>query len=74
MKEPSMARALAAFPAVSPTPDQVATLERRLEDGYRRIEQAAREGKNVAAWETFWIELLRRYEALCDGLPEAQAA
>lgn len=69
-----MARALAAFPAASPRRHQVVTLERRLEDGYRRIEQAAREGKDVSAWETFWINLLRQYEALCDSLADAQAA
>lgn len=69
-----MARTLAALPAASPTHDQVSTLERRLEDGYRRINAAAREGKDVAAWETFWIDLLRQYEALCDGLADVQAA
>jgi hypothetical protein len=69
-----MARALAALPTASPSRDQIATLERRLEDGYQRIEQAAREGKDVAAWEAFWIDLLRQYEAACDGLAEAQAA
>jgi hypothetical protein len=53
---------------------QAATLERRLEDGYRRIELAVREGKDVSAWETFWIRLLHDYEALCDGVAQFQAA
>lgn len=71
-----MARALDQFPAppIDLLLDQVATLERRLEDGYRRIEAAARDGQDVSAWETFWIDLLRQYEALSDGLIEARAA
>jgi hypothetical protein len=70
----SMARSLDAFPAAAPVHDQIAALERRLEDGYSRIEEAARSGKDVAAWETFWIDLWRQYEPLCDGLGEARAA
>lgn len=69
-----MARSLDAFPVAGPIRDQIAALVRRLEDGYSRIEQAVRAGEDVAAWETFWIDLLRQYEALCDGLGEAQAA
>ena len=44
------------------------TLERRLEDGYRRIEQALQDGADVTAWEDFWIHLLREYEVVCDDL------
>lgn len=47
------------------------TLNRRLEDGYRRIEEAQAQGRDVKHWEEFWIQLLREYEALCDGLREA---
>lgn len=48
-----------------------ATLERRLDDGYRRIEAALGGGADVAAWEEFWLRLLTEYESVCD---EAQAA
>lgn len=47
-------------------------LERRLNDGWSRIEEAKRRGEDVTAWETFWIELLAQYEAACDELPEAE--
>lgn len=40
-------------------------LERRLEDGYRRIDQAALSGADVTEWESFWITLLGEYEELC---------
>jgi hypothetical protein len=43
-------------------------LERRLEDGYERIEQALDDGADVAAWEDFWLQLLRDYEVVCDEL------
>jgi hypothetical protein len=43
-------------------------LERRLDDGYRRIEQARVDGADVRAWEDFWIQLLREYEGLCDEI------
>lgn len=41
------------------------TLERRLEDGYRRIDQAALAGTDVSEWESFWIKLLGEYEDVC---------
>lgn len=44
------------------------TLEDRLDDGYRRIEEARVQGRDVQAWEDFWIQLLREYEEICDGL------
>jgi hypothetical protein len=46
-------------------------LERRLEDGYERIEEAALAGADVAEWETFWLRLLREYEGLCRELDTA---
>ena len=46
-------------------------LEGRLEDGYRRIDQALRDGADVAAWESFWIRLLREYETVCDDFHAA---
>jgi hypothetical protein len=42
-----------------------------LEDGYARIEQAQARGEDVTAWEEFWIDLLREYEAAALELPEA---
>ena len=46
-------------------------LERRLDDGYRRLDEALREGADVEAWEGFWIQLLGEYEAVCDELRPA---
>jgi hypothetical protein len=37
----------------------------RLEDGFRRIEQAALAGADVSEWESFWIKLLGEYEEVC---------
>ncbi len=48
-------------------------LERRLEDGYRRIEEAQVRGVDVRAWEDFWLQLLHEYEEVCDGLRLAAA-
>jgi hypothetical protein len=44
--------------------DRRATLERRLDDGYQRIDAALKDGQDVDRWEDFWIGLLREYEAL----------
>jgi hypothetical protein len=41
-------------------------LARRLDDGWARIDAAALAGEDVEGWETFWINLLREYEALCE--------
>lgn len=46
-------------------------LERRLEDGYQRIEQALGNGEDVRAWEDFWLQLLAEYESVCGDLREA---
>jgi hypothetical protein len=46
-------------------------LERRLDDGYTRIEEALARGEDVSTWESFWIDLLHLYEAEWDSLPEA---
>ena len=40
-------------------------LEHRLDDGYRRIDQAAMAGADVSEWESFWIRLLGEYEDVC---------
>jgi len=47
------------------------SLESRLEDGYRRIDQAHARGEDISAWEEFWIDLLHQYEASALDLPEA---
>jgi hypothetical protein len=46
-------------------------LERRLVDGYARIDEARMLGEDVTAWEDFWIDLLHQYESLHDELPQA---
>jgi hypothetical protein len=47
------------------------TLERRLEDGFDRISTAELQGRDVTAWEEFWLTLLREYEVICDELRDA---
>ena len=47
------------------------SLEQRLEEGDRRIEEAALLGQDVHAWEEFWLNLLAEYESICDELDEA---
>jgi hypothetical protein len=47
------------------------TLEQRLDDGFVRIGEAEVEGRDVAAWESFWLSLLNEYESVCDELDEA---
>jgi hypothetical protein len=47
------------------------TLERRLEDGFLRIDEAAISGADVSEWESFWIRLLREYEDVCRELDAA---
>ena len=47
-------------------------LEQRMRDGYERIDRAVQQGADVAAWESFWIDLLREYEATCDELTAAR--
>ena len=51
--------------------ERIEALERRLEDGDRRITDASARGEIVAAWEEFWIDLLHEYETLC-GEPVAR--
>jgi len=46
-------------------------LEQRLEDGYVRIDEAVRQGRDVTAWEDFWLSLLYEYESVCDELQDA---
>ncbi len=71
-----MARALDQFPTlpVNELLKQLVVLERRLEDGYLRIDAARRNGRDIQTWESFWIDLLHQYEAVADGLLVAEAA
>lgn len=48
-----------------------ASLERRLFEGYLRIEEALEAGQDVASWEQFWIDLLHQYEFVCNQLQRA---
>ena len=52
-------------PLTQPHESRRQSLERRLEDGYRRIDQAALTGSDVSEWESFWIRLLGEYEDVC---------
>lgn len=47
------------------------TLVGRLEDGYRRIEEARQQGADIGTWEGFWLGLLEEYETICDELRPA---
>ena len=49
-------------------------LKRRLEDGYRRIDQALDQGEDIGTWEAFWIRLLHEYESVCDETADERMA
>lgn len=51
--------------------EQRDSLQRRLEDGFLRIEQAELAGVDVGEWESFWLKLLREYEVVCRELDVA---
>jgi len=46
------------------------TLEQRLDDGYRRIENGQRLGADVTLWEDFWIDLLHQYERIAEQMED----
>lgn len=48
-----------------------AALEQRLDDGFVRIGEAEVQGRDVVAWEAFWLSLLGEYESVCDELDRA---
>jgi hypothetical protein len=55
--------------------EQQATLEVRLENGVKTIEEARNRNPSAPArviveWETYWIKLLRRYELVSNQLRE----
>lgn len=43
-------------------------IEARLEEGYRMIDAALAEGRDVARWERHWLKLLNDYERIYDAL------
>lgn len=43
-------------------------IEARLEDGYRKIDAALADGRDVARWERHWLKLLQDYERIYDAL------
>jgi hypothetical protein len=47
------------------------TLQDRLDDGYRRIDQAVLSGADVLEWESCWLQLLCEYEDVCRELERA---
>ena len=51
--------------------DRRRSLEDRLDDGYRRIDQAMLSGSDVTDWESFWLRLLDEYEDVCRELDQA---
>ncbi|HEV2128522.1 MAG TPA: hypothetical protein VGR22_07890 [Thermomicrobiales bacterium] len=57
-----------AHPTTSRLLRELDVLEHRLRDGEHRIEEARDAGADVSAWEEFWIDLLRTYEATHDRL------
>ena len=71
--KPTKLHAVSPQSSTDRAPYDQETLERRLDDGYHRIEEARMQGRDVQAWEEFWIQLLREYEDICDGLRLAAA-
>ena len=53
------------------TSDLQHELSRRLETGFDYIDRMVAAGEDVTKLEDFWIQLLRQYEAVCEGLAEA---
>lgn len=43
-------------------------IEARLEEGYRMIDVALAQGRDVAHWERHWLKLLNDYERIYDAL------
>ncbi len=62
-----------SYDSVKPS-QSIETLTARLDDGYNRIEAAQAVGLDITAWESFWIELLKQYQAACDAFELARAA
>jgi len=61
-------------PIVPTAVDRLAALEARLFDGDARIARATASGQDVAAWEGFWVDLLRQYEDLAEAMSTGSVA
>ena len=48
--------------------ERIEALDRRLADGYQRIDVARAQGQDVTAWEDFWLQLLGEYQDVCNRL------
>ncbi len=48
--------------------DKLNELERRLNDGWGKINKGIEQGVDVNAWTEFWLSLLHEYEKLSDEL------
>lgn len=47
---------------------ELVRIESRLEDGYRKINEAAEAGRESTRWEDLWLQLLEEYERIYDLL------
>jgi len=47
---------------------ELVRIESRLEDGYRKINDAAESGREALRWEDLWLQLLDDYERIYDLL------
>lgn len=56
---------------ISVLEERRSALRGRLDDGFRRIEEAELAGADVAEWEAFWFKLLHEYEDVCRELDQA---
>ncbi len=45
---------------------ELVRIEGRLEDGYRKIDEATVEGRDAGRWEDLWLQLLDDYERIYD--------
>ena len=71
MAQHSRSRDSEDTPTSPGTGDQHSELARRLEAGYAYIDGMIAAGEDLTKLEDFWIDLLRQYEAVCEGLAEA---
>lgn len=65
-------RIVATTPRNSWSSPALLELQHRLNDGWRKIEEAQARREDVGAWEDFWIDLLHQYEAEWDRLEGAR--
>ena len=57
------------------TPKQDAeTLKARLDDGWRKIDEAKDTGTDTRGWEDLWLSILHEYESACDQITQSPLA